>query len=157
MPPGAPPSTAVDNGGDRSCQFLGLRPYISSLVSFSVYLMSTWRLFLCYMYHIYHVYSVSYDMIHVAMEMRYMSGIYHVYSVRYDMIHVAKEMRYVEVIKSVSVTSVLCCTIQLMIYFCNQSKRIQDISQNVVQRSETLMPCLHIMSACAFASSLTLC
>ena len=23
MPPGAPPSTAVDNGGDRSCQFLG--------------------------------------------------------------------------------------------------------------------------------------
>ena len=30
-PPGAPPSTAVDNGGDRSCQFLGLRPYIQIL------------------------------------------------------------------------------------------------------------------------------
>ena len=34
MPPGAPPSTAVDNGGDRSCQFLGLRPvYTNSLIT----------------------------------------------------------------------------------------------------------------------------
>ena len=32
-PPGVPPSTAVDNGGDRSCQFLGLRPYIQILWS----------------------------------------------------------------------------------------------------------------------------
>ena len=31
MPLGAPPFTAVDNGGDRSCQFLGLRPYIQIL------------------------------------------------------------------------------------------------------------------------------
>ena len=43
MPPGAPPSTAVDNGGDRSCQFLGLCPYIQILwCNFG-----WWALFLC--------------------------------------------------------------------------------------------------------------
>ena len=31
LPPGAPPSTTVDNGGDGSCQFLGLRLYIQIL------------------------------------------------------------------------------------------------------------------------------